>query len=63
MTKAESRKAAKEGWRVRDDFYAIGTVVGERGPDYVLVLWDSETDPHPCHHNRLNREAPYQPHT
>ncbi len=56
MTKAESRKAAKEGWCVRDDFGAIGTVVGESGPEHVWVKWDADGRPHKVHHARISRE-------
>lgn len=56
MTKADSRKAAKEGWRVRDDFGAIGSVVAEDGEERVLVKWDGDSgEPHRVHHQRIER--------
>ncbi len=56
MTKEESRKAAKEHWRVRDDFGAIGTVVRENGPEHVVVKWDGEDEDMPVRYERINRE-------
>ena len=57
MTQEDARKAVSERWCVRDDFGAIGTVMGDAPPSHVMVKWDADKEPFKVHRERVTREV------
>jgi hypothetical protein len=58
MTKAESRAAAQDGWKVRTETGTIGKVVRSINEEIVIVAWDGYPawdKGHPVHIGNIER--------